>query len=125
MMANGYLLDTHVLIWALNQSDELPSQYIEILNSSARRVVSTVSFWEIAIKRSLGRLRISDSYAQAIIESEAVILPIVYLHALHVERLPRLHGDPFDRMLIAQAQLEGLTLLSTDRAIKAYDIDVL
>lgn len=125
MIGTAYLLDTQLVIWALDEADDLPARYRDILESDARKVVSTVSFWEIAIKRSIGRLRIRGSYAQAILDSEAEILPIVYLHALQTERLPRLHGDPFDRMLVAQAQLEGLTILSTDRLIHAYDVAVI
>ncbi len=87
--------------------------------------LSAVSFWEIAIKRSLGKLEIEDGWARALARLSFDPLPVTALHAAAVERLPWHHRDPFDRLLVAQAMLEGQTLVSADPRVAAYEIDVL
>lgn len=125
MSARGYLLDTQILLLALGNPHDLPKRYRAILGGGEVPVVSAVSFWEIAIKKSIGRLKIKANYVQTILETETRILPITYVHAARIEQLPFHHRDPFDRMLVAQAQVENLTILATDRMIAAYDVLVI
>ena len=87
--------------------------------------VSAVSAWEVAIKISLGRLRLKDPFATLVERSGFEPLPITFAHATQLEELPRHHADPFDRMLVAQARAEGLTLVTHDRALARYDVAVL
>jgi PIN domain nuclease of toxin-antitoxin system len=121
------LLDTHVALWAVTDSPRLSikaRKLIEDLNNEI--FVSTVSIWEIAIKRSLARQRPGDfpitTSAALIAFSEAgyTMLSITPTHAAAVEALPALHGDPFDRMLVAQSLTEPLRLLTADPQILAY-----
>jgi PIN domain nuclease of toxin-antitoxin system len=85
-------------------------------------LVSSATIWEIEIKRALGRLKAPDDTAALVDESGFERLAITYEHAIEAARLPPLHGDPFDRMLIAQARLEALTLATTDETIQRYDV---
>jgi PIN domain nuclease of toxin-antitoxin system len=88
-------------------------------------LVSAVTVWEIEIKRALGRIRAPDNVAGLVDESGFARLPITFEHAREAGRLPLHHGDPFDRMLIAQARVEGLVLATADKAIAHYDIRTL
>ncbi|TPG20378.1 type II toxin-antitoxin system VapC family toxin [Sphingomonas koreensis] len=120
------LLDTHVAIWAVSSVETLPESVAAMIAEPANEVsVSMASLWEIAIKNSLGprRTAIGLSTAQAIEEFTAAsfeVLPIEVRHALGVERLPHLHGDPFDRLLIATAEADTYRLVTHDRALAAY-----
>ena len=118
------LLDTHLLLWIVEESERLPTAARVLLDDPANEFLfSVVNLWEIAIKRGLGRkdfliepreLRrelIDGGYRELIVNSE---------HAMAVESLPPLHKDPFDRMLIAQAMVEGITLLTTDSQVGQY-----
>ena len=92
-------------------------------------VLSAVSAWEITIKHALGRIDLPADpveYVTSRMAQTAVVpLAITHAHALHVARLPPLHRDPFDRLLVAQAQLEGLSVLTTDRQLAAYDVSII
>lgn len=120
------LVDTHVLIWAVLADAALPERFRTALSDPDAEVhVSAVSVWEVTIKRALGKLTVpADLFDQAE-ASGCVALPITWDHARAVEALPLHHADPFDRMLIAQARVEGLTLMSADRAFAAYDVALL
>ncbi len=87
--------------------------------------VSAVTIWEIEIKRALARLRVPDDSVGLVDASGFERLVITFEHARETARLPLLHGDPFDRMLIAQARLEGMTLATADARIHEYDVPVL
>lgn len=87
--------------------------------------VSAASAWEVAIKVALGKLSVPSSVEQAVEDSRFSKLPVTFAHAAAVAELPLHHGDPFDRMLIAQALTEGLTLVSADRHLEAYSVPVL
>jgi PIN domain nuclease of toxin-antitoxin system len=91
--------------------------------------ISAVTGWEIAIKTQIGRLRLPDEPQQFILEqlrvNAMISLPIEITHALHISQLPDYHKDPFDRMLVAQAQLEKLPILSADPDIGKYDVEVI
>lgn len=120
------LLDTPALLWALGLPDELRPEARRAIEDARNDVfVSAASAWEIAIKRALGRLEAPDDLGDAIAAVGFVELPITIGHALAVERLARHHRDPFDRMLIAQALVEGLTIVTRDARFEPYGVPVL
>jgi PIN domain nuclease of toxin-antitoxin system len=120
------LLDTHVLIWWLLDSDQLGRRArIAILRPGTGLFISSASVWEISVKSAAGRLKLKEPLAKCLpnlVASGFRPLPINFEHALAVRDLPPLHADPFDRMLIAQARCEDLTLMTADAAITAYDV---
>lgn len=120
------LVDTHVLIWAVLADPALPERFRAALSDPAAEIhVSAVTVWEITIKRALGKLAVpADIFDQAL-AAGCVALPVTWEHARAVEALPPHHGDPFDRLLIAQARVEDLVLLSADRHFSAYDVTLL
>ena len=120
------LLDTHIALWWLGDTPELPDAVREVVQDADNVVyISAATIWEIAIKRALGKLEVGDEYLTEIAEQGFVELPIRWQHAQRVEALPMLHRDPFDRLLIAQAQTLGLTLVTTDAQIRKYSVSVL
>jgi PIN domain nuclease of toxin-antitoxin system len=97
-----------------------------IVSATNQILVSAVTPWEIAIKQGVGRLSFPlDRFDATIVGMGCNILPILPSHGIEVARLPRLHSDPFDRMLISQALVEGLALVTRDRAIMQYEVPVL
>lgn len=121
-----YLLDTHVLLWWADNPAQLSEEARLALASGHNQLfVSHASVWEIAIKESLGKLTLPDTIESLIIRSRFTPLPISYAHIEGIKRLPHLHGDPFDRMLIAQAQAERLILITRDKNIQRYDVPIL
>lgn len=120
------LLDTHILLWWLSDDVALPPlAAAAIADAEATVFVSAASVWEIAIKAAAGRLDAPDDIVDALRANRFEDLPISVAHALAAGRLPPLHADPFDRMLIAQATVEGLTLISHDRRFSDYDVSLL
>lgn len=119
------LLDTHILLWALADDPRLAPGRRQALEQAERLYVSAASIWEIAIKRALGKLLIQGDPAQVARDAGCLELPITWAHAKTAGALPAHHADPFDRMLIAQAQAEGLTLITADRAFAAYGVAVI
>ena len=120
------LLDTHIALWWLGDTPELPDAVRDVVQDADNVVyISAATIWEIAIKRALGKLEVGDEYLTEIAEQGFVELPIRWQHAQRVEALPMLHRDPFDRLLIAQAQTLGLTLVTTDALIRKYSVSVL
>lgn len=118
------LLDTHVLIW-WDEGARLSAKARSAIETADQVYVSAVSGWEIAIKTSLGKLRPSRTISEAAAESGFEELPLRLRHAEALARLPALHRDPFDRMLVAQAQSDRLTIVSRDRALAAYDVPII
>ena len=117
------LLDTHILLWWLAASSELPESAEKLLRDNKNPVfVSSATMWEIAIKRSLGKLDIPNTYRDDIADQGFRELSITWDHALKTELLPSINRDPFDRMLVAQALSEDLTLVTTDDNIRKYDV---
>lgn len=118
------LLDTHLLLWAAAGSDRLPAQARLLIEDPDRPCVfSVVSLWEIAAKSAIGRADFSvDARAlrNGLLANGYVELDVRAQHALAVADLPALHRDPFDRMLVAQALAEGMTLLTVDRKVADY-----
>lgn len=120
------LLDTHAAIWWLDDSSRLGEAARAALAApSNERLLSACVVWEIAIKRALKKLSVSDAYVARLLEYEIAPLPITLKHAEAVEQLPCHHDDPFDRLLVAQAQIEGATIVSRDPRFKPYDVPVL
>ena len=117
------LVDTHVLLWALEGDPNLGNATRESLADPRNDVyVSSVSIWEISIKRALGKLRVPDHLAATVETAGFSELPVAFVHAEQAGSLPRHHTDPFDRMLVAQAQVEGLTLVTADANIPRYAV---
>ena len=117
------LLDTHVLLWWLAESPELkPAMRAAIANPANLVYVSAVSVWEIEIKRALRKLQAPKNWSDALTEEAFRRLPVTWEHALHVSSLPPIHRDPFDRMLVAQALVEKLVLVTDDDIVKQYGV---
>lgn len=121
------LLDTHMLLWWLSDDDRLPANArMAISNPDTEIFVSAATVWEIAIKQALGRLDFPVGQTANILQAAGFApLGIDTHHAVIAGGLPLHHGDPFDRMLVAQAQCEGLTLVSADAKIRLYAVAVL
>jgi PIN domain nuclease of toxin-antitoxin system len=118
------LLDTHVLLWWLSDDRKLRKGAREIIAHPNNEVlVSAASVWEVAIKAALGRIQVElDDLEDAISNSGFHALPIGFQHAVRVGRLPGVHRDPFDRMLIAQASVEELRVVSHDPVFDQYGL---
>lgn len=119
------LLDTHVFLWWRLDSARLKLSARRVIASSDKVLVSAVSAWETALKRGLGRLKVEDPFAWMIADSGFADLPVTIAHVEQFGVLPRLPGDPFDRMLIAQARAEAVTLVTHDRQLEGYDVPIL
>jgi PIN domain nuclease of toxin-antitoxin system len=118
------LLDTHVLLWWLADDPALARQARQLIAKEPEVFASAASAWEIAIKRALGKLEAPEDLATALDAGGIARLPIEFGHAAVAGALPRHHDDPFDRMLVAQAHCEGLTLLTSDPRISSYAVAV-
>ena len=122
-----YLIDTHVMLWFLEDSEELSDNAKQILMNEENELYwSSASFWEITVKVSLKKLKLEDEW-QAILEREKKVnriqdLPIFQNHCEPNLKLPWHHRDPFDRLLICQALVEDLILLTRDKIIKKYKV---
>ncbi len=116
------LLDTHVFLWWWQGSRQLRAPARAALARADVVFVSAVSAWEMAIKSALGRLRFEGTLADATEASGFTPLSLSFAHVEALRGLPAHHTDPFDRMLVAQAASEGLTLVTRDRALDAYDV---
>ena len=121
------LLDTHAFLWALDDDSRLsPAARTAIIDGRNVVYVSAATAWEIVIKRAIGKLKIPQSdYLEELRLHRFTPLSITAEHALAVEDLPLHHKDPFDRMLIAQAQEERLTLITRDKRLTLYDVKII
>lgn len=123
------LLDTHIWLWMLADPERLGSLRETIEDTSVTLLLSAASSWEIAIKNSIGRLPLPEpveTYVPSRIRASGVEpISIDHTHVLGVSRLPYHHRDPFDRLLVAQAQLRGVPIASADPQLQAYDVEVL
>ena len=120
------LLDTHVLLWWLDDPDLLSKEASTAIKEPDNKIiVSVVSAWEIAIKKALGKLGSPENLKEVIIDSGFELMPIDYEHTWHVKDLPPHHKDPFDRLLVAQATVENLTLVTRDPKLKPYNVSTL
>jgi len=118
------LLDTHLLLWAAGRSDQLSAAALKFIDNPANELLfSAASIWEVAIKRGLGR---NDFQAdprllrRGLLDNGYNELPILSDHVVAVDSLPLIHKDPFDRLLVAQAMVEGITLLTADSVVGQY-----
>jgi PIN domain nuclease of toxin-antitoxin system len=124
------LLDTHAFLWWVTDDGQLSARARRVIGGSANEVYfSAVSGWEIAIKARLGRLRLKGDDLQSLIAKQVAandfqLLPVHLNHALRTYSLPGHHNDPFDRLLIAQADIEDLALLSADPKLTDYKIRI-
>jgi PIN domain nuclease of toxin-antitoxin system len=119
------LVDTHALLWWLTDDPALsPPARAAIADPATEPLVSSASVWEIAIKRSLGKLTAPDDLPARIADGGFVWLPISPQHAWQVRDLPRHHRDPFDRILVAQALIEGVAIITTDAQLGDYGVQV-
>lgn len=123
--ASRLLLDTHIFLWWRGEPSRLAPDVRSRIATADIVFVSVASAWEAAIKVSLGRLELPDTMEAGVLASGFEKLLITFSHAERVAGLPPHHRDPFDRILVAQAQAEGLTLVTHDRVLEPYDIEIL
>jgi len=121
------LLDTHSLLWFLNEDPQLvPNAKALIEDSFNRKFVSMASCWEIAIKIGLNKLDLGETAStflpRELLVNKFDLLHIELVHALHVEKLPRHHRDPFDRLLVAQSMIEKIAIVSSDEKFDSYGV---
>jgi PIN domain nuclease of toxin-antitoxin system len=119
------LLDTHVFLWWRARPERLNPVARNAISTASIVFVSAASAWEAAIKIALGRLTLPEPFTHGVEHSGFRRLTVSFEHAEAAGALPRHHGDPFDRMLVAQAQLEGCTLVTHDQMLAPYDVPTL
>jgi len=119
------LLDTNILVWLDHRSQRLSTPFLKQLQASPQVYASAVSAWELSIKQSLGRLKLARQVSQLIQEEYLTELPITAEHGEAVRQLPLHHRDPFDRLLISQASIENLILVTADKAFLKYGIPII
>ncbi len=118
-----YLLDTHVILWWLTDPEKISKKAQKIIRDRSNEIFcSSVSFWEIAIKKSIGRLTLPHNLLEMIAIEGFGILPIMPEEALGVADLPMIHADPFDRLLVMQAKLHDLVIVTRDEKIMEYPV---
>jgi PIN domain nuclease of toxin-antitoxin system len=122
----SWLLDTHVLLWWLADDPRLGASARSAIAAGDRPVfVSAATIWEVSIKAALGKLTLPGPIAEVLEPEGFTALPVTWQHAAAAGALPRHHGDPFDRMLVAQAMTEGCTLISRDGRLAPYGVRLL
>ncbi len=123
-----FLLDTHVFLWMHADPGRLGSARALLEDGDNELFLSAASAWEIAIKSSIGKLALPEPpgryVADRLVVGAVTPMPVRHDHALAVADLPRHHNDPFDRLLIAQARIEGLPLITADEALRPYDVEL-
>ena len=119
------LLDTHVALWGLAGDPALSDEFLDRLRHDPDIFLSSVTVWEIAIKQTAGKLAGPADLVERVRDMGFRELPVTSAHAVVARRLPMHHRDPFDRMLVAQATVEGLTLATRDTDIQRYDVETL
>ena len=118
-----YLLDTHVILWWFTVPEKINRKAHKIIRDKSNNVfLSSASFWEMAIKKNLGRLTLPHNLLEAVAVENFKILPIMPEESLGVADLPMLHSDPFDRLLIIQAKLHELVIITQDSKISEYPV---
>ena len=119
------LADTNVLLWTFTDSPRLSAKTRKLMTDGRLVYISAASVWEIAIKRTLGKLKCPDDLELAITRTRFVPLSVTVAHGIAAGGLPRHHDDPFDRMIIAQAMAESLMIITSDERFRAYDVRVM
>jgi PIN domain nuclease of toxin-antitoxin system len=121
-----YLLDTHIILWWLYDDPKLSGRHRQIISEPNNHViVSVASLWEIEIKRAVGKLIVDSGYIDAIKSDGFELLGLHPSHVVGLQSLPLFHNDPFDRMIIAQALTERMILLTVDKMVKKYDVEII
>lgn len=121
----GYLLDTHVMLWWLAGAD-MSAEAEQVIDDASHEVfLSSASAWEMSIKQSKGRLTVPADLTRLIADAGIQVLTVRWAHAWAAGQLPGHHQDPFDRLLIAQAQSEGLTLVTADARLHSYAVPII
>ncbi|MBY0292636.1 MAG: type II toxin-antitoxin system VapC family toxin [Alphaproteobacteria bacterium] len=119
----SYLLDTHILLWWLADDSALSSKVRSLISDEENLIfVSAASIWEIVIKKSLGKLKVPDNLGEVLKVSHFKNLPMTLEHVLEIGHLPHHHNDPFDRMLVAQANCSRLTIITADKKLLLYNV---
>ncbi|NES16631.1 MULTISPECIES: type II toxin-antitoxin system VapC family toxin [Micromonospora] len=121
----SFLLDTHVVLWWLTDDPTLSDDVKDLVDNQPEVYLSAVTVWEVAIKQALGKLAGPPDLAARVCRAGLRELPIRHDHAVEAGQLPPIHRDPFDRMLVAQARHERLTLVTRDGHIQKYDVPIL
>ena len=119
------LLDTHAFLWFESNDPKLPRNVMDAIQTEEKVYVSIATFWEIAIKNSMGKLKLGVPINELMNQCGFEILPIKDNHLAQLTLLPWVHRDPFDRLLISQARAESLTLVTTDENIVKYEVKTL
>ncbi len=124
------MLDTHTWLWWITEPERVPRRASSVIESGDNEVlISVASSWEIAIKYAIGKLKLPEPPEEFVprrLARDGIgTLHIEHRHALHVASLPLHHHDPFDRILIAQAQLEGIPIITADPKFSAYEVEVM
>ncbi len=119
------LLDSHVALWWLGDDVQLALQARATISAADEVFVSVVTPWELGIKRASGKITLPDDLVPQLIAAGFETLPVRPEHAVAAPALPAHHGDPFDRMLIAQARSEQLTIVTADRQFRSYDVELI
>jgi PIN domain nuclease of toxin-antitoxin system len=120
------LVDTHALLWWLDDNPSLSKKARTSISDIGNSVfVSAAVIWEIEIKKALGKLKIPSDFRRVLAQQSFEMLPVTVEHAYAVGDLPTYHRDPFDRMLIAQAQVEGFTVVTRDSIFDRYEIPII
>lgn len=114
------LPDSHVILWWLADDPRLPRKARRLIERADEAYVSVATTWELALKASLGKLRMPEGFVRVVEEEGFLHLPVTPVHTMAVKELPWHHRDPFDRLLVAQAKVEGLRLLTADYRLASY-----
>ncbi len=120
-----YLLDTHAMLWYLRDSPELSASAHSLIDKAEYVAVSIASFWEIAIKQSIGKMQFCMTIPELeslCLDRDIQVLPIQSTVLEQIKSLPKIHGDPFDRLIIAQAQIGKMIIITRDRMIPQYPV---
>lgn len=121
-----YLIDTHILLWAVTSDNRLPQRIHDILDNTDIQVsYSVICPWELIIKETKGKIKLPDNFFAELPDLGFDFLDIKQSHVDMLRKIPSGHGDPFDRMLIAQAQAENMTLISSDKQFLNYPVQLL
>lgn len=119
------LLDSNILVWLDQKPERLPPGVVQQIESAPQVFLSAVTAWELGIKQSLGALTLARTVSEFVQSRSLTELPITIRHGEAVRSLPLYHRDPFDRLLVAQAMVEGLTLVTGDRRLLQYGVPIL
>ena len=124
------LIDTHIFLWLNSEPEKLSQKILTTCENPENQLyLSLISPWEIQIKQQLGKLKLESPLSKLIEtqvnENNLIILPIKIEHIIELNNLPYIHKDPFDRMLIAQAKIESMTIVTADNKIKDYNIETI